>query len=222
MLTYHHDFPTVYCLWLLPASPEFELLQKQIKQLAKEAPADSPSPTFEPHVTFLSGLSLNAEMETLVSEVRDGLKSWMGDTGINQTLDLKLDAPINGGSFYTAIIYPIQQDSSSDDDIPGPTSYSKLIAGRSALQARLQRFFQPLPPAQVPKPYFPHLSLQYSGLPQDRLGKITREFVQGERDKGELMEAVRMDRCALMRCEGETDEWTTVEIYDLKGEVVDK
>jgi hypothetical protein len=161
-------------------------------------------------------------METLKSEVRHGLKSWTENTGIKQTLDLKLNEPINGGSFYTAIIYPVQQEALSDVDIPGPTSYSKLLAGRSAFQTQLQRFFQPLPPAQVPKPYFPHLSLQYSGLSQDRLGKITREFVQGERDKGGLVEVVRMDRCALMRCEGETAEWKTVEVYNREGDVVSK
>ena len=44
--------------------------------------------------------------------------------------------------------------------------------------------------------------------------------MQGKTEKGELVEAVRMDRCALMRCEGETEEWKAVEVYDLKGEVV--
>jgi hypothetical protein len=49
-----------------------------------------------------------------------------------------------------------------------------------------------------------------------------RDFVQKEREKGDLVAAVKMDRCVLMRCEGETEEWKTIEVYDLKGEVVSK
>jgi hypothetical protein len=241
-----HELPSVYCLWLMPSSTDHERLSVQIKKLADRSPADDPSPVFDPHVTFLSGLSLETDVEVLKRDVRRGLKAWSDEieTSIgngqnesgpsklnsklnsNLTLNLDLEEPINGGSFYTAMIYPVKQEptrsSSSDEHQPQtrPKPFDRLLIGRSTLQTFLSRYYPPQPPGYEPKPYFPHLSLQYSPLPKSDLEPITRDFIAEEKRSSTLATRVELDRCALMRLDGEVRDWEVVAVYKLDGEEV--
>jgi 2'-5' RNA ligase len=230
----------VYCLWLTPSSTDGERLSVQIKKLADRSPADHPAPVFDPHVTFLSGLSLETDVEVLKRDVRRGLKAWSnesegsfgndqdksGSSKSNLTLNLDLEEPINGGSFYTAMIYPVAQEptkpSSSDERQlqTGSTPYDRLLIGRSLLQNLLSRYFPSQPPGYEPKPYFPHLSLQYSSLPKPDLESLTREFIAEEERESTLATKVELDRCALMRLDGEVREWEVVVVYKLDGEEI--
>lgn len=219
-------------------------LSVQIKKLAEQSPADDPSPVFDPHVTFLSGLSLETDEEVLKHDVKRGLKAWSdGDEGSfgddqdktgssksnsnsNLNLCLNLEEPINGGSFYTAMIYPVAQKpttpSSSDEHQPHirSTPFDRLLIGRSTLQNLLSRYFPPQPPGYEPKPYFPHLSLQYSSLAKSDLDPITRDFIAESERESTLATRVELDRCALMRLDGEVREWSVVAVYKLDGEEI--
>lgn len=214
---------TVYCLWLLPSAPDFDPLSKQVRSLAAEAPFDNPSPVFDPHITFLSGLSLETDVEELGRKVQQGLKDWHDSArGSRGSLELELDLeePINGGSYYTAVIYPVAQASPSSSSVGG-AAYSRLISGRTELENILRSFYPPAPPGFTPKPYFPHLSLQYSASSQPELASITQKFITTERAKGTLLQRVMVDRCALMRLEGEVPEWKTVAVCKLDGREVE-
>ena len=226
----------------MPSSTDHEHLSVQIKKLADQSPADTPSPVFDPHVTFLSGLSLETDVEVLKHDVKRGLKAWSdGDEGSfgddqdktgssksnsnsNLNLCLNLEEPINGGSFYTAMIYPVKQESkrssSSDEHQPQTrsTPFDRLLSGRSILQNLLSRYFPPQPPGYEPKPYFPHLSLQYSSLPKSDLEPITRDFIAEAERSSTLASKVELDRCALMRLDGEVRDWEVVTVYKLDGE----
>jgi hypothetical protein len=226
----------------MPFCTDGECLSAQIKKLADRSPADDPSPVFDPHVTFLSGLSLETDVEVLKRDVRQGLKAWSNESegffgngqdksgsskvNSNSTLNIALEKPINGGSFYTATIYPVAQEptrSSSSNERQlqtGSTPYDRLLIGRSILQNLLSRYYPPQPEGYEPKPYFPHLSLQYSPLPKSDLEPITREFIAEEKRSSTLATRVELDRCALMRLDGEVRDWEVVAVYKLDGEEV--
>lgn len=226
----------------MPSSTDHERLSVQIKKLADQSPADRPSPVFDPHVTFLSGLSLETDVEVLKHDVRQGLKAWSDEdqaslgnekdksgsfkVNSNSTLNLDLEEPINGGSFYSAMIYPVVQEptrssSSKERQLQtGSTPYDRLLTGRTTLQNLLSRYYPPQPPGYEPKPYFPHLSLQYSSLPKLDLEPITREFIVEEERESTLASKVELDRCALMRLDGEVREWEVVAVYKLDGEEI--
>ncbi|KAG7531980.1 hypothetical protein FFLO_03987 [Filobasidium floriforme] len=228
----------------MPSPTDHERLSVQIKKLADRSPADDPSPVFDPHVTFLSGLSLETDVEVLKRYVKRGLKAWwnesegsfgdgQGKSGSSQlnsylNLNLDLEKPINGGSFYTAMIYPVAQEptkpSSSDEHqphTPSPsTPFDRLLTGRTTLQNLLSRYYPPQPEGYEPKPYFPHLSLQYSSLPKSDLEPITRQFIVEEERESTLASKVELDRCALVRLDGEVREWEVVAVYELDGEEI--
>lgn len=230
----------MYCLWLMPSSTDHERISVQIKKLADRSPADNPSPVFDPHVTFLSGLSLETDVEVLKHDVKRGLKAWSNEyeaasgkdksgtlkTSFDLTLDLDLEGPINGGSFYTAMIYPVAQAPTKSSSLverqlqTGSTPYDRLLLGRSTLQNFLSRYYPPQPEGYEPKPYFPHLSLQYSPLPKSDLEPITREFIAEEKRSSTLATRVELDRCALMRLDGEVRDWSVVAVYKLDGEEI--
>ena len=217
--------PIVYCLWLLPSSSDCEHLSVQIKTLAGRAPPESPSPEFDPHVTFLSGLSLDTDVEVLKHAVQQGLRLWSrnkasdnkaSDNSQSRPLELSLEEPINGGSFYTAMIYPVEQSSSGSAG--DETAFDRLISGRSILESLLASFYSPRSPGFSPKPYFPHLSLQYSSMDKSDLDPLKREFVKFEKAQGRLPSKVTIDRCALMHLEGEVPQWKTVKVFRLDGQ----
>jgi hypothetical protein len=209
----------VYCLWLLPCESDANRLAGQIRQLAGDAPSDSPSPLFDPHITFLPGLDLGIDLETLKSTVQRALTEWTHSSGLTDGLGLNLEKPINEGTFYTAIIHPVEQDLPPTGEVGG-TPYAQLLQGRSIVQARLNETFHLPPPVPPHKPYFPHLSLCYSSLAKQGLERTTKSFIKKTKEDGELVGYVKLDRCALMRLKGEVEDWKTVVVYDLSGRVV--
>jgi hypothetical protein len=62
--------------------------------------------------------------------------------------------------------------------------------------------------------------LQYSSLPKPDLESLTREFIAEEERESTLATKVELDRCALMRLDGEVREWEVVVVYKLDGEEI--
>ena len=161
----------------------------------------------------------------------DALDSWTnhqssqqdGDGGSRDPrLMLGLDEPINGGSFYTALVYPVSQ---ADQASEHATSFAALIHGRQVMQSAFKSLQKPLLPTQQqqqPRPYFPHLSLCYSDLDMSRLASIKDQFIEDTHSSGHVKRAVTLDKCALVKCQGEAEEWETVAVFSLNGQELAK
>lgn len=212
------DSPTVFCLWLLPTTDNAQIFSAQIEDLSE---AHNPSPIFDPHITFLSGFNIaDTDLEEFKRKTAEGLKRWKDEAfdGTREAnskeggpvLHLPLERPIAGETYYTAIVYPVKQDSSTSS-----TPFSKLLTGRHIVE---EIFNKPNPSN---RPFFPHLSLMYSDEPQSRCEEIKDKFLDERKGTNEsgggVQQSVKVGSCVVVRCQGTADEWKIEAEYGLDG-----
>lgn len=185
--------PGQYCLWLVPSSSSSESFVQTIQQLASQYP---PSPIFEPHVTFLTGIPLDQPLDEIVSKIQKMLSVW--SIARRLRLNVSLDPPQAGDIFVQAITQPV------------PISHnSTLIEGRKLLESAFDK------PSNPSTPYFPHLSLMYSALQRPELEQIIATEIKEWKDQVELTELT------IVRVQGKVEEWKTVKRMTLDGKIVD-
>lgn len=173
----------------MPSRDDQEPFASTINRLIKEHPG---SPTFLPHVTFLTGLGVDERpLDVLVNELSRTLREWSVDS-----LDLDLEAPRAGRIFFQAITQPVTQST------PGGQT---LLDGRRRLEKTFDK------PTPSDKPYYPHLSLLYSEKPVDELEKIAAELD----DHGKK---VRMQEVSVVLVQGPVEEWKEVARLKMNGE----
>lgn len=162
-------------------------------------------------------------MEQFKAKTVEGLKKWYdeslkhgegGSAGSESDerpiLELPMEKPIAGETYYTAIIYPIKQSTT-----PSSSLYNKLFTGRKIVEDIFDK------PTPSNRPFFPHLSLLYSDESQSRCEEIKNAFVaerQGKKvEEGGLQGNVRVGSCVVVRCQGTADKWVVEAEYGLDG-----
>lgn len=137
-----------YSLWLRPQGEIAFSLQQRIEKLSKKYD----SPTFEPHVTLLGGLSAG---ETELTQLTETLARSL------HPFDLILTQADVGNTFYQSVFARVKKT----DEIMNARNTAKQLFSVEADEK---------------KDHFPHLSLMYGDFPRDEkervLNAMGREF----------------------------------------------
>ena len=174
-----------FALWLEP-QPCTGQLAGVVNALSE---AESGSPSFVPHITLLHPIARSTPVSSIVNDLRR-LVQEQGD--LSGGIHVALEAAQSGSHYYQCVLAPV-----SPND-----SLSRL---RSSCEAAFD--------VHPPGPYFPHLSLLYGDISEER----RRELAHVANTAHKLPTALLLGEILVVNCEGTAAEWKVVGRVSLDG-----
>lgn len=167
-------------LWLCPTGQEAHILRQAIQALAKQ---QSGSPEFDPHVTLLGSIPL----PHLPADVVRRLQRVLSSAGVlGAALELDILPAQHGQTYHQSVLAPVQRNTS-------------LSALRKACEDEFD--------IHSSTPYFPHLSLLYGDLSQDRRDELAAH-VNGSLQL--LPRTAKFGELCIVRTVGPVEDWEVI------------
>lgn len=167
-------------LWLCPA--DRTQAATGLTSLLDELADQHSTPHFSPHVTLLSGISIDAPIQHLSEQVHSVAES-------TAPFRLELSGVGTHGTYFQYV-------------------FAKVEASSALLKLR-QQVGQAVLPGTDGSEYFPHLSLVYG---QDSETLKARDIVKEiEASKDERLQGFEVSGVKIVRCQGRPEEWRVIE-----------
>ncbi|GAA5969464.1 hypothetical protein JCM11641_008123 [Rhodosporidiobolus odoratus] len=186
-------------LWLTPAASNVEA---ELALLIQSLSSSQATPSFDPHVTLISGLPSSYPVLTLLSELATAISAWRASNpqGLHLSFS-QLETHAAAGKYFQWLFAGIQPDESLLD-----------------LRKRVRESFFAEKHGQEDD-YFPHLSLAYGHDDETKtaegiIGKLVEEGkakqLAGEGQGSWSVAGVAQFGVAevkIVRCDGKPEEW---------------
>jgi len=168
-----------YCLWLIPDAETEPGLQALIRDLAG---LEAGAPTFQPHITLLSPKNRLCDSASGIQEALE--RAVAATPRARGPMQLTLEKPEPGTFYYQCVLAPVV-----------PTE--ELLA----LREYTERACEDQPPM-----YFPHLSLLYGDLTDER----KRELCDEAAKRHSFPLRITVKEAVVVDVNGVADEWKVV------------
>ncbi|KAK8861247.1 hypothetical protein IAR55_002066 [Kwoniella newhampshirensis] len=185
-----------YALWLIPSKPATPEYQSLISHLAS---LERASPTFVPHITLLHPISTSIPVDEIKATLRSAIEKAKSSSSTTAQSPSSNPSPDSKSLFHGPLrLKPAQSGSKYYQSVLAPVHPTPPLL---ALRKQVQEAFglNELPD------YFPHLSLLYGELTQERrdeLAKVAND--RGFKDEVEVEDVVIVDS------EGVPEGWKMV------------